>query len=69
MTPETAQAWQRVLRDAALSVVGTFCLIFGVVWVHEPTRLSIVLGCGLSALGVPPLLRVDERRRQGKTKA
>lgn len=62
MTPETARAWQRVLRDFVLILLGAFCLVFGVIWIKDPARLTIVIGASLALFGLPPALRFDSRR-------
>jgi hypothetical protein len=63
MTPETLRAWQRVIRDFVMIVVGTFMIVFGVLTIREPTVLTVVLGAGLGMFGLPPVLRFDESRR------
>lgn len=63
MTPDVARAWQRVLRDFALIAIGSFLLIFGTIWVREPTRLGLILGAGMAMFGLPPFLRLDAKRR------
>lgn len=60
MDPVKIRSWQRVFRDFVVVSVGVFLLVYGTVRVHEPTALAIVLGAGLAACGLPPVLRADE---------
>lgn len=61
---EAIRAWQRILRDLVIVVVGAFMLVYETVGAKEPN--PYVIGAGLVALGVPPALRYDERRRNGE---
>lgn len=60
MDPDKFRSWQRVFRDFLCVLVGGFMLVYGTIYVHEPAVLAVVLGGGLAACGLPPVLRADE---------
>lgn len=60
---EALRAWQRIFRDAVIVIVGGFMLVYETVAASVPN--PYVIGAGLVALGVPPALRYDEKRRNG----
>lgn len=60
MQPEKLDAWVSIFRDVIIVFLGAFLMVFAVVAIHEPVALGTVLGAGLTALGVPPWLRVRE---------
>lgn len=60
---EAIRSWQRIARDALIVVVGGFILIYETVAAAVPN--PYLIGAGLVAIGVPPALRYDERRRNG----
>lgn len=62
LDPEEARAWIRVARDALIVIVGSFLLVWQGVFVQVPNLY--VIGAGLAALGLPPVLRLDEARRR-----
>lgn len=61
---ERWRARQRIFRDFVIVIVGAFMLIHETVWSKSPN--VYLIGAGLAALGVPPLLRLDERIGGGK---
>ena len=63
MTPESLRAWGRVFRDFVIVGVGAFMLIHETVASRSPNYL--IISAGLVALGLPPVLRLDERRQKG----
>lgn len=65
MTPDDWRAWQRVFRDTVLVVVGAFMLIYETVWAPNPN--AYLVGAGLAALGLAPVLRLDQIMGSGKT--
>lgn len=66
MQPETLNAWIRIFRDIIIVILGTFMVFYGVTRITEPAVLTIVLGGGLTLLGVPAGIRVDALRRSRK---
>lgn len=62
MNPEAANAWMRILRDAAIVLVAVFMLVHETVTGGQPN--AYVIGAGLALLGVPPALRLDSKRRE-----
>ena len=52
----------KILRDAILVALGCFLLIHETVIVSEPRELIVAAASGL--LGIPPLARLEERRRE-----
>lgn len=66
MKPEQVEAWRRVFRDFLIVGIGAFMLIYGTIKVKDPTILALVLGGGLTAVGLPPMLRVDEWLKSGR---
>lgn len=65
MDPETLRAWQRIFRDFVIVLVGAFILVYETVAAASPN--PYLIGAGLTALGVPPLLRLNvakEKQRE-----
>lgn len=62
MEQEELRAWVRILRDLTLVVVGAFMLVFETVLAPLPN--PYLIGAGLAALGLPPVIRLDELRRK-----
>lgn len=60
---EAIRAWQRIARDTLIVGIGAFMLLYETVGARIPD--PYLIGAGLVALGVPPALRFDERRRNG----
>lgn len=58
---DTLRAWQRIVRDTVIVICGAFILIYETIGTLVPD--PYLIGAGLVALGVPPALRYDERRR------
>ena len=56
--------WQRIIRDFATIGLGVFLFVFGTLKVNDPTLLALMYGAGLTLLGLPAALRLDERRRE-----
>jgi len=52
----------KILRDAILVALGCFLLIHETVLASEPRELIVAAAFGL--LGIPPLARLEERRRE-----
>lgn len=53
-------SWLRIFRDALIVSVGTFMLVYETVFARTPN--VELIGAGLVALGLPPVLRLDVRR-------
>ena len=64
--PEKLTPWIPIVRDFAIVLLATFAIVFSIIWITDPTRLGLVLGSGLSLLGVPAALRVDAKRRKNE---
>lgn len=62
--PEVFKAWQRIIRDTVITILGTFMLVWQTVFVLTPQPLLV--GAGLFLLGVPPALRLDDLIRKRK---
>lgn len=58
---EELRAWQRIFRDFLIVIVGAFMLVHETIWSSDPN--IYIIGAGLTALGIPPALRLDERLR------
>lgn len=58
MTPSVVRAWVRIFRDVAIVVVAGFMLVYETVFVAQPN--AYVIGAGLTLLGIPPALRLDD---------
>lgn len=56
------RAWQRIFRDFVIVTVGAVMLLHEEFFSRDPNLYLI--GAGLAALGIPPVLRLDEGRRQ-----
>ncbi len=61
---ERWRVWQRIFRDFVIVTVGAFMLVHETLWNKDPN--VYLIGAGLAALGVPPLLRLDEGRGREK---
>lgn len=61
MTQEQLRAWQAIFRDVVITLVAAFMLLYETVFVASPN--AVVIGGGLTLLGIPPFLRLDARRR------
>lgn len=66
-SPRVVREWVRIFRDIAIVFVATFMLIFETVFAPSPN--VYVIGAGLTLLGIPPALRLDEVLRGGKDRA
>lgn len=62
MSPEAAREWIKILRDVATVSLAAFILIHETIASRDPNWELI--GAGLTLLGLPPALRIDELRRQ-----
>lgn len=65
MSQEAIQAWIRIGRDVLFALIGAFILIHETITEGEPNYLLV--GAGLAAFGLPPALRLDEKRRSEKS--
>jgi hypothetical protein len=63
VTPEQFRAWQAIVRDAFIMVLGGFLLVWQCVMTVEPN--IYVIGAGVTLLGVPAATRLDNLRRKG----
>ncbi len=63
MDPDAVAAWQAILRDLLIVLLGIFMLVYETVFVVPN---AYIVGAGLTLLGVPPALRLDRRRRDKK---
>lgn len=61
MTPAQIRAWQTIFRDVVITLVASFMLLYETIAVQSPNAL--VIGGGLTLLGIPPFLRLDAHRR------
>lgn len=61
MTPEQLRTWQTIFRDVTITVTAAFMLVYETVVVQSPN--AYIVGAGLTLLGIPPVLRLDRRRR------
>jgi len=61
VNPEAIKEWHKVFRDFLIALVGAFMLIHETVGSGEPNLY--IIAAGLAALGLPPALRLDERRK------
>ena len=59
--PTIARAWIRIVRDMAVTFVASFMLIYETVVIANPN--AYIIGAGLTLLGIPPVLRLDEYYR------
>jgi hypothetical protein len=62
MTPEAVRAWQYIFRDLVITLLAAFILTYETVFVRSPS--PYLIGAGLTLLGIPPALRLDEVRRR-----
>lgn len=60
MRPETAKAWIGIARDLATVCIGVLMLVYETV---SDNPNAYIIGAGLAALGLPPVLRLDSKRR------
>lgn len=65
MDPETVKRWTPVIRDTLFVLIAAFMFVYGTIYVHEPGRLTLILGAGLALLGAPPVFRVRDWVRNG----
>lgn len=56
---------QKITRDLALFVLG-FAIIINEVWFREGPERSQILILATGLVGLPLILRADERKRNGK---
>lgn len=63
-SPKVVREWVRIFRDVAIVVVAGFMLVFETVFAAGPN--PIIIGAGLTLLGIPPALRLDEVLRSGR---
>lgn len=68
MEPETLRKWIPVIRDLLIVAIAAFMLLYGTTYITEPGRLTLVIGGGLTLLGVPAGLRVRDWVRNGNGK-
>ncbi|OQZ07272.1 MAG: hypothetical protein B6D36_00740 [Planctomycetes bacterium UTPLA1] len=61
MTPSAFRAWQRIFRDVLITVIGGFILIHETLTSDDPN--PYLIAAALAAFGLPPALRLDQRRR------
>lgn len=64
MTPEKVDPWIAIFRDLVFVLLSTFILVFETVYAHSVNPL--IVGAGLTLAGVPPVVRLDGRRRKKK---
>lgn len=64
MNHDAFRAWQGIFRDIVITCVAAFMLIYDTVFKDTPNLY--VIGAGLTMLGIPPALRLDQARRLGK---
>jgi hypothetical protein len=62
--PENLSPWIPIVRDIAIVLLAAFMLVFATVWIKDPTPLAVIIGGGLSLLGVPAALRLDALRKK-----
>ncbi len=67
--PEALNAWRDIFRDFTIIALAAFSTIFGVIVIHDPTLLGIVLGFAATLLGVPAAVRLDAARRRSESRA
>lgn len=68
MNTDAVTAWIRILRDVTIVSLGAFMCIHETVAPHDQPNLYII-GGGLALLGVPPALRLDDRRKTPERQA
>lgn len=61
MTPDVIRVWQGIFRDTVITLLAAFMLVFETVVVAAPN--PYIVGAGLTLLGIPPALRLDNKRR------
>lgn len=59
MTPQGVQTWTRAFRDVFILGLGGFLLIYETLATGGNPN-ALLVGAGLTLVGVPPLLRLDE---------
>ncbi len=62
--PEGLALWVPLIRDIVIIGLAIFAVVFGILSIHDTTLLTVVLGFGLTMLGVPAALRLDAARRK-----
>lgn len=65
MEPERVRKWIYVFADLVVILVGAFMLLYGTTRVADAGKLTLLIGGGLTALGIPVAHRFDIRRRNG----
>lgn len=60
MDPEAVRAWQRIIRDTVIVLVGAFMLLYETIFAR-PADWQII-AAALACFGLPPALRLDLRR-------
>lgn len=63
MNEATARAWMRIIRDALLVLVATFIAVHETISSGDPNFYLLAFAATL--YGLPPALRLDERRFKG----
>lgn len=62
VSPETFKVWQRVIRDALTWILGMFIVTFQLL--SHPLNPNIIwVTTGVTLMGIPPALRINERRQ------
>lgn len=61
---ERAEAWNRIIRDSAMTALAAFLFVFGGLEVRDPAILTIMFGAGAALLGLPPAWRISDQRKQ-----
>lgn len=62
MSEQAVKAWVRILRDLSLVAVGAFILLHEEISAVSPN--PYLIAAGLAALGLPPAIRLDYRRKE-----
>ena len=65
MTPTAVRQWQGIVRDFVCLTVGASILIFETLK-RSPDPLMV--GAGLTLVGIPPVLRLDRSRSEEEDK-
>ncbi len=63
-SPDGLETWVPIIRDIIIIALAVFAVVFGLLTIHDSTLLTVVLGFGLTMLGVPAALRIDAARRK-----
>lgn len=59
--PADAEAKLRLAQDGAVTFCGVFLIVFGSIFVRDPTILTAMFGAGLGCFGLPATRRIDRR--------